>query len=260
MPAVPPSFIPTGSRRTLSGRVRPGMRRSSGTCTSISAAGALTRWLLARHQRHVAAVLANSRSVAADVTAALQPPASRARRTQRGGPEHLRSRRTGRRSRSPRGPATAGASRRAHWPGGDIRALERTRGVSARARRDVRTTNRFAATSLAARCTTRPAASTRWTSYRTLADRLGLNGRVGFTGFLPPAPAMRALDVVVHASTQARAVRPRHRRGDGVRAGGDDERHWRRRGAGRRRRGRRDPYGWRRRQPVGMHGSAGARS
>jgi glycosyltransferase involved in cell wall biosynthesis len=37
---------------------------------------------------------------------------------------------------------------------------------------------------------------------QALADGLGLNGRVGFTGFLPPAPAMRALDVVVHASTR----------------------------------------------------------
>jgi glycosyltransferase involved in cell wall biosynthesis len=37
---------------------------------------------------------------------------------------------------------------------------------------------------------------------QTLADRLGLAGRVGFTGFLPPAPAMRALDVVVHAGTR----------------------------------------------------------
>ena len=37
---------------------------------------------------------------------------------------------------------------------------------------------------------------------QTLADRLGLGDRVGFTGFLPAAPAMRALDVVVHASTR----------------------------------------------------------
>lgn len=35
------------------------------------------------------------------------------------------------------------------------------------------------------------------------ADQLGLRGRVGFTGFLDDIPsAMRALDVVVHASTQ----------------------------------------------------------
>lgn len=35
------------------------------------------------------------------------------------------------------------------------------------------------------------------------ADRLGLAGRVGFTGFVDdPAPAMRSLDIVVHASTQ----------------------------------------------------------
>jgi glycosyltransferase involved in cell wall biosynthesis len=38
---------------------------------------------------------------------------------------------------------------------------------------------------------------------RRLAARLGLAGRVGFTGFVDePAAAMRALDVVVHASTQ----------------------------------------------------------
>jgi glycosyltransferase involved in cell wall biosynthesis len=38
---------------------------------------------------------------------------------------------------------------------------------------------------------------------RRLAASLGLEGRVGFTGFVEePAAAMRALDVVVHASTQ----------------------------------------------------------
>lgn len=38
---------------------------------------------------------------------------------------------------------------------------------------------------------------------RALATRLGLDGRVGFTGFVADAaPAMRALDIVVHASTQ----------------------------------------------------------
>jgi glycosyltransferase involved in cell wall biosynthesis len=38
---------------------------------------------------------------------------------------------------------------------------------------------------------------------RALADRPGLAGRVGFTGHWPdPASAMRALDVVVHASTR----------------------------------------------------------
>jgi glycosyltransferase involved in cell wall biosynthesis len=38
---------------------------------------------------------------------------------------------------------------------------------------------------------------------KTLADKLGLANRVGFTGFLAePARAMRALDIVVHASTQ----------------------------------------------------------
>ena len=38
---------------------------------------------------------------------------------------------------------------------------------------------------------------------KSLADNLGLAERVGFTGFLhEPAGAMRALDIVVHASTQ----------------------------------------------------------
>ena len=38
---------------------------------------------------------------------------------------------------------------------------------------------------------------------RTIAAGMGLSGRVGFTGFLKEAaPAMRALDIVVHASTQ----------------------------------------------------------
>src|SRR5437016_4025779 len=38
---------------------------------------------------------------------------------------------------------------------------------------------------------------------RKLAGTLGLNGKVGFTGFIEdPAAAIRSLDVVVHASTQ----------------------------------------------------------
>jgi glycosyltransferase involved in cell wall biosynthesis len=37
---------------------------------------------------------------------------------------------------------------------------------------------------------------------RRLADSLGLGDRVGFTGFLRSAPAMRSLDVIVHASTR----------------------------------------------------------
>jgi glycosyltransferase involved in cell wall biosynthesis len=40
------------------------------------------------------------------------------------------------------------------------------------------------------------------TELREMAGTLGITDRVGFTGFLRPAPAMRALDMVVHASTQ----------------------------------------------------------
>ena len=45
----------------------------------------VTRSLLASHQRHVAAMLANSTSVAADVTGALRPAVPVQRRAQRGG-------------------------------------------------------------------------------------------------------------------------------------------------------------------------------
>jgi glycosyltransferase involved in cell wall biosynthesis len=37
---------------------------------------------------------------------------------------------------------------------------------------------------------------------QTLARTIGVADRVAFTGFLPPAAAIRALDVVVHASTR----------------------------------------------------------
>jgi glycosyltransferase involved in cell wall biosynthesis len=37
---------------------------------------------------------------------------------------------------------------------------------------------------------------------QALARSMGVQDRVGFTGFLPPAAAMRALDIVVHASTR----------------------------------------------------------
>lgn len=37
---------------------------------------------------------------------------------------------------------------------------------------------------------------------QTMIDSRQLGGRVGLTGFVEPAPAMRALDIVVHASTE----------------------------------------------------------
>ena len=96
-PAVPPSFIPTDSRHTSWERVRPAKRRSCGTCTSISVAGVLSRALLARHQRRVRAVLANSRKRRGRRDGGAPAAGSRARGTQRGGPEHLRPGGIGRR-------------------------------------------------------------------------------------------------------------------------------------------------------------------
>ncbi len=64
---------------------------------------------------------------------------------------------------------------------------------------------------------------------RGRGGRLGLAGRVGFVPFTrDTAPVYRSLDVVVHASTRARAVRPHRGRGDGLWPAGGRERRGRR--------------------------------
>ncbi len=161
----------------------------------------VTRALLARHQRHVAAMIANSKSVAADLAAALRPSA----------PVHVVYNAVDLDAFAPDGPAEdldrraglrAGAWRRCTCrPGVDVRALEGTRYVSAGHGLD---SSRPAGARLHHR---RPLYDTTGSQHsleelQALADRLRLSGRVGFTGFLPAAPAMRALDIVVHASTR----------------------------------------------------------
>jgi glycosyltransferase involved in cell wall biosynthesis len=46
-------------------------------------------------------------------------------------------------------------------------------------------------------------AGSQWSAseLRTLVTTLGLDGRVGFTGYQPAAPALRSLDIVVHPAT-----------------------------------------------------------
>ena len=97
-------------------------------------------------------------------------------------------------------PAADGvAARRARR---DVRALEGTRDVSERARDAAVVRCRCAATSSAARCTRRRAVRCRSPSCARWCRRSGLESRVGFTGFVQDsATAMRALDIVVHAST-----------------------------------------------------------
>jgi glycosyltransferase involved in cell wall biosynthesis len=161
----------------------------------------VTRSLLARHQRGVAAMLANSASVAADVRAALRPSI----------PVHI---------------VHNAVDLGTFAPGGPVEDLDRRAGLAPAEGSVVRvglvaTFARWKGHEVFLRALAAIPADVPVRGYvvggpvydtagsqhtldelQTLADRLGLRGRVGFTGFLPPAPAMRALDVVVHASTR----------------------------------------------------------
>ena len=161
----------------------------------------VTRSLLARHQHGVAAMLANSASVAADVTGALRPSI----------PVHV---------------VHNAVDLRTFAPDGPIEDLDRRAGLSPATTAVVRvglmaTFARWKGHELFLQALAAipddvpvrgyviggPVYDTAGSQHtmeelQTLADRLGLGGRVGFTGFLPPAPALRALDVVVHASTR----------------------------------------------------------
>ena len=161
----------------------------------------VTRSLLAKHQHGVAAILANSASVAADVTAALRPSV-------------------------PVQVVYNAVDLRTFAPDGPIEDLDRRAGLTPAATAVVRvglvaTFARWkghevflqALAAIPGDVPVRgyviggPVYDTAGSQHtmaelQTLAERLGLAGRVGFTGFLPPAPAMRALDVVVHAGTR----------------------------------------------------------
>jgi len=160
-----------------------------------------TRSLLARHQRHVGALLANSRSVADDVTAALQPRI----------PVQVIQNAVDLKTFAPEGPIED-LDRRADLAPPD-RPVVRIGLVATFARWKGHEVFLRALAGMPKDEAVRgyiiggPVYDTTGSQYtieelQTLADGLGLNGRVGFTGFLPPAPAMRALDVVVHASTR----------------------------------------------------------
>ncbi len=159
----------------------------------------VTRLLLARHQRGVSAMLANSTSVAADVTAALRPSV----------PVHV---------------VHNAVDLRVFTPDGPVEDLDRRAGLAPAAATVVRvgllaTFARWKGHEVFLRALAAIPGDVPVRGYviggsmydtagsehtmdelQALAARLGLGGGVGFTGFLPPAPAMRALDVVVHAS------------------------------------------------------------
>jgi glycosyltransferase involved in cell wall biosynthesis len=161
----------------------------------------LTRTLLQRHERRVSAMIANSRSVADDVTAALRPAV-------------------------PVRVVYNAVDLAAFAPEGPVEDLDRRAGLAAPAGRVVRvglvaTFARWKGHEVFLRALAAVPADLPVRGYvigdavydtagsqhsmdelRALGATLGLAGRVGFTGFLPPAPAMRALDVMVHASTR----------------------------------------------------------
>ena len=162
----------------------------------------MTRRLLRRYARRASVIVANSESVAADVRGIAGAGCRRAR--------HLQRRRS--RSLFPAGPVDR--SRRAVRPDSragrhgarrarrDVQPLERARDVSAGAGGAAAGVCRFADTSSAARCTTPTAASIRPRScarWRRASASTAASGSRGSS--IRWTASMRALDVVVHAST-----------------------------------------------------------
>ena len=162
---------------------------------------AVTRTVLKAHESRAAAIVANSSSVAADVERSLSPSAK----------VHVIHNAVDLQTFSPDGPAEdldacAGLPRA---PAGTIRVgligtFARWKGHEVFLR---------ALAGLPRNLPVRgyvigdPVYDTAGSQYsidelRACAVRDGVNDRVGFTGFLRPAHAMRALDVVVHASTR----------------------------------------------------------
>jgi glycosyltransferase involved in cell wall biosynthesis len=161
----------------------------------------LTRVLLSRHQARVAAIVANSQSVADDVTAALRPElpvrvvanAVDLSVFTPDGPAEDLDRRSGLTPPAQPVVRVGLVATFATWKGHDV-FLDALAALPP----DV---------PLRGYVIGSPLYDTAGSQYsmdelQARARRLGLGDRVGFTGFLPPAPAMRALDVVVHASTR----------------------------------------------------------
>jgi len=161
----------------------------------------VTRSLMRSHQRRVSAVLANSASVAEDVEQALAPSV----------PIDVVHNAVDLRTFSPGGP-TDDLDRHAGWAA-PRRPVLRVGLIASFARWKGHDVFLRALSALPADLPLRgyvigeplyDTAGSQWSfeELRALAGQLGLADRVAFTGFLRSAPAMRALDVVVHASTR----------------------------------------------------------
>jgi glycosyltransferase involved in cell wall biosynthesis len=161
----------------------------------------VTRSLLVRHQHHVAAMIANSKSVADDLASALGSTI----------PVHVVHNAVDLRNFAPDGPVEA-LDRRAGLappPGpvvrvGLVATFARWKGheVFLRALAALPSDLPIRGYVVGGPVYDTTGSQHTLAELQALADRLSLGDRVGFTGFLPPAPAMRALDVVVHASTR----------------------------------------------------------
>ncbi len=161
----------------------------------------VTRSLLARHQAGVTAMIANSKSVAADVTETLQPTVQvhvvpnavdLATFSPQGPVENLDRRAA---VAPPAGPVVRVGlvATFARWKGHDV-FLEALSAIPA----GVPVRGYVIGDALYDTAGSQHSLQ----ELRALADRYGLGDRIGFTGFLPAAPSMRALDIVVHASTR----------------------------------------------------------
>ena len=161
----------------------------------------VTRSLLARHQAGVTAMIANSKSVAADITETLQPTVQvhvvpnavdLATFSPQGPVENLDRRAA---VAPPAGPVVRVGlvATFARWKGHDV-FLEALSAIPA----GVPVRGYVIGDALYDTAGSQHSLQ----ELRALADRYGLGDRIGFTGFLPAAPSMRALDIVVHASTR----------------------------------------------------------
>ena len=163
----------------------------------------LTRWLMRRYVRACDAIVANSASVASDVSAMFEQTAlvHVVRNAVDLGYWFARTglRRTSMTCRDSRRLPTYCRSRR---PGRDVCAMEGARCVSRRARAHLSSAHAVRGYIIGG-----PLYDTSGSQYtradlQAMIESRQLGDHVGLTGFVEPAAAMRALDVVVHASTQ----------------------------------------------------------
>ena len=180
---------------------RPAGRRSSGTFTITSPAG-----LSARGAEAVRAPRARRSSLRRGAW----PKTSRAGRGAAADPRDLERRRPRAllagwrhaRSRRASGLPAPGDGCRARRPRRDVRAVEGTPPLSRGHRAAAAVAERARLCDRRRRLRDR-GSQVSIEELREASTRLGLTGRVGFTGFIDdPAPAIRALDVLVHASTE----------------------------------------------------------